>query len=96
MMENGFYADTLQLLQHSIEIQQQKRTAQLLYEQLSMARKIAAPVDVPYYDKLLAQTDGLVRYFTAMSETVENMSMELEQLSLKIGAMLEENAYWNK
>lgn len=95
-MEQGFYADTLQLLQHSIEIQEQKRVAAQLQEMLLMARRIANPVEYSCYDLLIQKTQGLVDYFTVMSDTIENISVELEQLSVKIGVMFEDHAYRNK
>lgn len=91
MMENGFYADTLRLWQHSVEIREQKQAAQHLYELLHRACEIAAPEDVPCYRELMERSDQLIHYFSAMSNTVANMSTELEQLSLQIGSMLREN-----
>lgn len=96
MMEQGFYADTLQLLQHSVELQEQKRMAAQLYEQLLMARRIADPAEFSCYDPLIQKTQELVYYFASMSDTIEKISTELEQLSVKIGAMFEDHAYWNK
>lgn len=89
-MENGFYADTLRLRQHSIGLQEQKRTAQLLHEQLRLAQSVCAPADVPVYARLTEQAEKLVHYFDEMSKTVENMGEQLEQLSLKIKTMLKE------
>ncbi len=96
MLDNGFYANTMRLLQHSFKLREQERIAQSIYEQLQMAKRITAPEDISCYNELLEQLERLIHYFSAMSVTVENMSAELEQLSLKITAMLEENAYWNR
>ena len=86
----------MRLLQHSFKLREQERIAQSIYEQLQMAKRITAPEDISCYNELLEQLERLIHYFSAMSVTVENMSAELEQLSLKITAMLEENAYWNR
>lgn len=90
-VENGFYADTLRLRQHSIGLQEQKRIAQLLYEQLRMAQGVCGPADVPVYGGLMEQAQKLVHYFDEMSKTVEDMGNQLEQLSLKIRTLLREN-----
>ncbi len=90
-MENGFYADTLRLRQHSIGMQEQKRTAQHLYEQLCMAQRVCDPADVHVYRQLTGQAQKLVQYFDEMSKTVEHMGDQLEQLSLKIRTLLREN-----
>lgn len=55
-----------------------------------MAGSLAAPLEVPYYHRLMQQADRLVRYFTEMSKEVTHVSEELEQLSMEIGAMLRE------
>ena len=83
-MENGFYADTLRLRQHSIGMQEQKRTAQHLYEQLCMAQRVCDPADVHVYRQLTGQAQKLVQYF-------DEMSKKVEQLSLKIRTLLREN-----
>lgn len=62
-----------------------------MYELLRRACEIAAPEDVPCYRELMERSNQLIHYFSAMSDTVANMSTELEQLSLHIGTMLKEN-----
>ena len=73
-----------------MEMQEERRIAVLLYEQLSMAQRIAGLADAPVYDQLMEQADKLARYFNEMSKTVEDMGEQLEQLSLKIRIMLKE------
>ncbi len=89
-MEDGFYADTLRLCQHSIGLQEQKRTAELLHEQLCLAQRACAPADIPVYGQLMEQAEKLVHYFDEMSKTVENMGGQLERLSIEIRTMLKE------
>lgn len=69
-------------------MQEQRHTAELLYERLCMAQRIADPTYVTVYGQLIEEADKLVRYFDEMSKTVEDMGEQLEQLSLKIRTML--------
>ena len=89
-MENGLYVDILRLKEHISKIRQEWYAAQRLCENLRLARQCAEPGDAWRYDELIAQADNLAGYFRTMSETVENMTIELEQLSLKAGRMLED------
>ncbi len=91
-MENGFYADTVRLRQHSIEMHEERRIAGLLYEQLSMTQKIACSADAAVYEQLMKQAEKIVRYFDEMSKIVEDMGTQLELLSLEIGAMLKDKS----
>lgn len=91
-MENGFYADTVRLRQHSIEMHEERHIAGLLYEQLSMMQKIAGSADAAVYEQLIEQSEKLVRYFGEMSKIVEDMGTQLEQLSLEIGTMMKDKS----
>lgn len=91
-MKNGFYADTVRLRQHSIEMYEERRIAELLHEQLGMLQKIACSADTPVYGQLMEQSDKLVHYFDEMSKTVEDMGTRLEQLSQEIGTMLKDKS----
>ena len=91
-MENGLYADILQLQEHVSKIRQEHAIAAQLCEHLRLARGLADPETVRHYDSLINQAARLADYFRLMSKTVENMAIELDRISLNTGRMLEESA----
>lgn len=81
-------ANTLRLQEHADIVRREKRTAQLLGEQLRLARRHALPNDAWRYDQMIGKSDKLEQYFGSMAEQVDNMSFELARLSVDIGTML--------
>ena len=65
-MDGGFFLDTVLLRQHVAKIEQERRTAQRLYDQLEAAKALCAPEDQDRYRRLLDDVQGLVGYFHAM------------------------------
>lgn len=94
-MEGELHVNTTLLRQHGAEVQQERRIAEQLYEQLLRAQSCAAPEDAYRYQPLLRQTDKLVRYLREMADNLDNMSVDFERLSHQIQVILEDNLYWN-
>ena len=78
----------MKLKQHEDVIIQERRVAQRLYELLNRARRCAPPEEAPQYDRLIRKAERLARYFQAMADQVDDMSLELERLSVEISSTL--------
>lgn len=89
-MNSLLRANTLRLQEHADIVRREKRTAQLLVEQLRLARRCALPEDAWRYDRMIGKAGTLERYFSDMADQVDNMSFELAQLSVEINTMLKE------
>lgn len=89
-MDSLLRANTLRLQEHVDIVRRERRTAQLLAEQLRLARRHALPDDVWRYDQMIGKAEKLEQYFRGMADQVEHMSFELAQLSLEINRMLSE------
>lgn len=87
-MDSLLRADTLKLEEHGDIVRREQRTAQLLTEQLRLARQCALPDDAWRYDPLIRKAQKLERYFRSMAEQVDRMSSELARLSVEINAIL--------
>lgn len=81
-------ANTWRLEEHADIVRREKRTAQLLAEQLRLARRCALPEDAWRYDRMIGRAETLEQYFSRMADQVDNMSFELARLSVEINAML--------
>ena len=92
-MEGELYVNTMLLQQHGAEIQQERRVAEQLYEQLRLAQQYASLETAYRYNRLVQQADNLIRYFRAMEDAVDNMSTDFEKFSQRVRIMLEENLY---
>lgn len=88
-MDGEVFLDTVLLRQHVAEIEQERRTAQRLYDQLEAAKALCAPEDQERYHRLLDDVQGLVRYFRAMANVVDDISTNAELTSIKIGQLIQ-------
>lgn len=89
-MDSLLRANTLRLEEHADIVRREQRTAQLLIEQLRLARRNALPEDAWRYDRMIGKADQLARYFGSMADQVDHMSFELARLSVDINTMLGE------
>ena len=90
-LENGLYADTAKLRTHIDEIAAEARTAQLLYEKLQVAQRIASELGDYRYTRLTEDAEKISQYFRDVRLYVDNMCTELELLSLGISALISES-----
>jgi len=89
-MEDGFFADTTRLREHSLWLRQPQRTAEQLIEQLRVAQLLDVPQYMEEYAALIEKAEKMARFFSGMSDEVDKMSMELEKLSLECAAILKD------
>ncbi len=89
-MSKFLQANTLRLQEHADIVRRERRTAQLLAEQLRLARRLALPDDAWRYDRMTGKAEKLERYFGCMADQVEHMSFELSRLSLEINRLFSE------
>lgn len=83
--------DTVLLRQHADEIRQKRRTAQQLADQLAALESLAEDSAQRARIRALAEdVRKLARYFKAMAEAVERISDDAEQVSLRIGRILQD------
>lgn len=81
-----------ELLRHRVaEIQQEQRIAQEMYDSLYRAKLLSGPELEDHYRRLLYEVRGLIDYFRAMADAVENLSSNAEQVIIQIGRMLQDS-----
>lgn len=90
-MDGEIYIDTTRLRLHAAELQEDRRVAQQLYDSVDAARRCSDPVFYNRYRRLLEDVRGLVRYFDAMAEIMDDVSTGAEQISTRINHMLQNN-----
>lgn len=94
-MEEGFYADTLQLQNHRDYIWREETVARMLTEKLYILCISSNTNQTLLYDTLYKKADEIVQYFHAIGQTIDDICLELDELSRRIGSLIEEHTYQN-
>lgn len=92
-MEEGFYANTLQLQDHRNYIWREEIVARKLAEKLYILCISSNTNQALLYDTLYKRADVIAEYLHAMGQTIDDICQELNELSQRIGSLIEEHTY---
>lgn len=85
---NGVYVDMGLLREHISKLQEEKKLASRLYENVVGMKTVADPVGASQYDSVLRDIEQMVEYFRAMTEKMTDIADEAVQLSHELRGII--------
>ena len=79
--KNGLYVDTGLLRDHISKLQEEKKLASRLYENIAIMKTVADPMDAYQYDLVLRDIEQIIAYFNAMGDQLTHTVDEAVRLS---------------
>jgi len=89
---NGVFVDTGLLRDHVSKLQNERKMAERLRENLMAMQNSSDPETVVQYRSVLNDVDQLCAYFTRMARLLDNVGDEAVTLSRKIATLIEKDA----
>lgn len=92
-MDCEYFIDTTLLSHHVVEIEQEKRTAQNLHDEIAHAKLLADDSFADEFNKLLDKAESLIQFFSALATAMDNTSIEAEITIGKIRDLILDNRF---
>lgn len=93
---DGFFIDTGLLRDHVSKLQNQRKIAERLRENLQAMQRVAEPETFAQYKAVLRDVELLCEYFTRMARVLDHTGDEAVVLSREMAAMIEEDTAQTK
>lgn len=88
--KGGLFVDTGLLRDHVSKLQQEKKKALSLYENVAAMKALSKPEEAYRYDPILRDINELIEYFTRMANALAYTEDEAVQLGHDIARIIEE------
>lgn len=89
--KNGLYVDTGLLREHISKLQEEKKLASRLYENIVAMKTVADPTVTYQYDSVLHEIEQVIEYFNAMANQLTHINDEAIQLSQELRGLIEDS-----
>lgn len=88
---NGVYVDTGLLRDHVSKLREEKKLASRLYENVTVMKTLADPMNAYRFDPVLRDVAQLIEYFDAMANQLTHVDAEAVRLSNSVRGVIEDN-----
>ena len=94
--KNGLYVDTGLLRNHISKLQEEKKLASKLYNNIAAMKSMADPAVAYQYDSALRDAAKMIEYFQAMAKKLAEVDEEAIMLSRDVRGMIENSTELNQ
>ena len=89
-MDAPVYLNTRLLRDHVSRIQEERRTAQRLYESVRRAKELSDPTIESAYNGVLDDINALIRYFEKMEDAFDQIELKAIELNRTVQSLVQE------
>lgn len=87
---NSLYVDTGLLRDHISRLQEERKLASRLYENIEVMKAMADPADVHRYNAVLRDIEQMIEYFNKMASQLAYIADEAVQLSHELQGLAQD------
>ena len=88
---NSLYVDTGLLRDHLSRLQEEKKLASRLYENIEVMKAMADPADIHRYYAVLRDVEQMIEYFNKMANQLAHIADEAVQLSHELQGLTQDS-----